>query len=145
MAEKKLVILAHKYSGESTVISVRLPKDMLEDVDKVASDAGRTRNDILVTAIEYALKNMEITIRSALIKCWWSHELLRSCFHQLSTNCAILCHSLTVFHAAHYTGGMKLIRTEIEQFMFNHKPDHVVINEPFLLLVHIHQWEEHKS
>ena len=60
MAEKKLVILAHKYSGESTVISVRLPKDMLEDVDKVASDAGRTRNDILVTAIEYALKNMEI-------------------------------------------------------------------------------------
>jgi len=61
MAEKKLVILAHKYSGESTVISVRLPKDMLEDVDKVASDAGRTRNDILVTAIEYALKNMEIT------------------------------------------------------------------------------------
>ena len=61
MAEKKLVILAHKYSGESSVISVRLPKDMLEDVDKVASDSGRTRNDILVTAIEYALNNMEIS------------------------------------------------------------------------------------
>lgn len=61
MAEKKLVILAHKYSGESSVISLRLPKDMLEDVDKVASDSGRTRNDILVTAIEYALNNMEIS------------------------------------------------------------------------------------
>ena len=41
--------------------------------------------------------------------------------------------------AARNTGGMKLIRTEIEQFVFNHKPDHVVINEPFLLLVRIHQ------
>lgn len=61
MAEKKLVILAHKYSGESSVISIRLPKDMLEDVDKVASDSGRTRNEILVTAIEYALNNMEIS------------------------------------------------------------------------------------
>lgn len=61
MAEKKLVILAHKYSGESTVISLRLPKDMLEDIDKVSADSGRTRNDILVTAIEYALNNMEIS------------------------------------------------------------------------------------
>ena len=61
MGEKKLVILAHKYSGESSVISIRLPKDMLEDVDKVASDSGRTRNEILVTAIEYALNNMEIS------------------------------------------------------------------------------------
>ena len=42
--------------------------------------------------------------------------------------------------AARITGSIILIRTEIKQFMFNHKPDYVVINEPFLVLVRIHQW-----
>lgn len=61
LPDKKLVILAHKYSGESAVISIRLPKGMLEDIDKISSESGRTRNEIVVTAIEYALNNLEIS------------------------------------------------------------------------------------
>ena len=61
MAEKKLVIRPHKYSGESTVISLRLPKEMLTVIDQVASDTGRTRNEILILSTEFALENMEIS------------------------------------------------------------------------------------
>lgn len=60
MEDKRLIIQAHKYSGESTVVSLRLPKDMLAEVDKVASETGRTRSEILSMSIEFALDHMEI-------------------------------------------------------------------------------------
>lgn len=60
MAERKLRIQPHRYGGESSVISLRLPKEMLTDIDRVASETGRTRNEILVLSMEYALENMEI-------------------------------------------------------------------------------------
>ena len=60
MAEKKLIIKPHKYGGETTVISMRLPKEMLSVIDRVATETGRTRNEILVMSLEYALENMEI-------------------------------------------------------------------------------------
>ncbi len=60
MAEKKLVIRPHKFGGETSVISLRLPKEMLAVIDQVATDTGRTRNEILVMSMEFALENMEI-------------------------------------------------------------------------------------
>ena len=60
MTEKKLVIRSHKYNGETSVTSMRLPKDMLAAVDAVAAETGRTRNEILLLIIEFALDNMQI-------------------------------------------------------------------------------------
>ena len=60
MVEKKLVIRPHKFWGETTVISLRLPKEMLAVIDQVAGDTGRTRNEILIMSMEFALDNMEI-------------------------------------------------------------------------------------
>ena len=60
MADKKLVIRPHKYIGETAVISLRLPKEMLSVIDQVATDTGRTRNEILVMSMEFALENMEV-------------------------------------------------------------------------------------
>ena len=39
---------------------MRVPKEMLRDIDMVASVTGRNRNEILTTSIEFALKHMEI-------------------------------------------------------------------------------------
>ena len=58
--EKKLIIQPQKYRGETSVISMRMPKDMLADVDAVAAQTGRTRNEILMRSIEFALEHMEI-------------------------------------------------------------------------------------
>lgn len=56
MGEKKLIIHPQKYTSESKVISMRLPVDMLVEVDRVARETGRTRNEIM----EFALENMII-------------------------------------------------------------------------------------
>ncbi|RHD24288.1 hypothetical protein DW802_01915 [Ruminococcus bromii] len=57
----KLKISPKKYTGETSVISMRLPKTMIKDLDNTAEMTGRTRNEILLICVEYALKNMEIT------------------------------------------------------------------------------------
>ncbi len=60
MEEPKLLITPKKYRGESTVISMRLPKDMLRDIDRAAKATGRTRNEILALGLEFALDHMEL-------------------------------------------------------------------------------------
>lgn len=60
MSEKKLIIQPHRYGNETSVISVRLPKDMLAVIDRVAAETGRTRNEIVVMSMEFALENLEI-------------------------------------------------------------------------------------
>lgn len=61
MDDKKLILTQKKYSGESTVISMRIFKNMLKDIDAVASKTGRTRNEVLSIALEFALKHLEVT------------------------------------------------------------------------------------
>ena len=47
MDEPRLEIPVKKYTGESAVISMRLPRDMLQEIDTIAADTGRTRNEVL--------------------------------------------------------------------------------------------------
>ena len=56
----KLIIPPKPYTAETTVISARLPKDMIADLDKVAKMTGRTRNEIMLMCLEFALKNLEV-------------------------------------------------------------------------------------
>lgn len=57
----KLRISPKKYNGDTSVISTRIPKKMLKDIDAVSGTTGRTRNEIMLMCLEYALNNMEIT------------------------------------------------------------------------------------
>lgn len=60
MSEPVLRIAPKKYSGETTVISMRLAKELVKDIDMVANMTGYNRNEILTKSLEFALKNMEI-------------------------------------------------------------------------------------
>ena len=60
MAEKKLVIASKKFRGESSVVSVRLPNELIRHLDTIAEETGRTRNELIQTCLEYALNNLEI-------------------------------------------------------------------------------------
>ncbi|QWT53063.1 CopG family transcriptional regulator [Eubacterium sp. MSJ-33] len=60
MAEKVLRIEAKRYREDSVVMSARIPKDMLQDIDFVAKESGRTRNEIVTMFLDFALKNTEI-------------------------------------------------------------------------------------
>ena len=63
MEKKKLIIQPHRYGGETTVISLRLPKEMQKVIDEAAAATGRTRNEIMVMSLEFALENMVIEER----------------------------------------------------------------------------------
>ena len=58
--EPKLVIPPKRYTGESVVISMRIPKDLLAALDTVAQETGRTRNELLTLGIEFALDHLVI-------------------------------------------------------------------------------------
>ena len=60
MNTPKLKITTKIYTDETAVISLRLPKDMIRDIDAVAKAVGRARNEILTMSLEFALENMEI-------------------------------------------------------------------------------------
>jgi predicted DNA-binding protein len=59
MNTPKFEIPVKKYTGASTVVSFRLPKDMLRDVDEVAAHTGRTRNEVLSLCVEFALEHLD--------------------------------------------------------------------------------------
>ncbi len=63
MAESKFQVTPKKYTGESTVVSLRLPKDMLRDIDAAAAKVGRTRNEFMSMSLEFALDHLEIEER----------------------------------------------------------------------------------
>ena len=61
MDEPVFLIRQKKYVGETMVVSMRIPKDMLADIDKAAEVSGRTRNEIISMSLEFALNHMKIT------------------------------------------------------------------------------------
>ena len=61
MSKPVLRIAPKKYSGETTIVSMRMAKDMLKDIDSIADTSGRNRNEILNMCLEFALNHMEIT------------------------------------------------------------------------------------
>ena len=60
MEDAKLIISPKRYADESQVLSVRMPKGMLKDLDAIAQKTGRTRNELIVMSIEFTLDHLEI-------------------------------------------------------------------------------------
>lgn len=46
--------------GKTSVVSARLPDAMIERLDEVAKQTGRTRNELIQMCIDFALENIEI-------------------------------------------------------------------------------------
>ena len=60
MERAKFEVTSKNYKGDSSVISLRLSNDLISRFDEIANETGRTRNEILSMALEYALSNVEI-------------------------------------------------------------------------------------
>lgn len=57
---KKLVIKPNKYGSKSSVVSARIPDEMLMQLEDLSAKTGKSRNELLVTMIEFALDNTEV-------------------------------------------------------------------------------------
>ena len=60
MSNEKLIISSKKYRGDSTVISIRLPDELVKKLDTIAEDSGRTRNEVIQKCLAFAVDNLEI-------------------------------------------------------------------------------------
>ena len=60
MSKEKLVISSKKYRGDSTVVSIRLPDELVKKLDEIAEETGRTRNEVIQKCLSYAVDNLEI-------------------------------------------------------------------------------------
>lgn len=60
MADKKLIITSRKYSGETSVVSARLPIEMIKSLDHAAKVTNRNRNEVIALCLEYALDNLTL-------------------------------------------------------------------------------------
>lgn len=65
MNKPTLRISPKKYGGETTIVSMRMAKDLLKDIDSVAAATGRNRNEILNLSLEFALNHMEIAMKES--------------------------------------------------------------------------------
>ena len=65
MEKPTLRIMPKKYAGETTIVSMRMSKDLLKEIDAVANATGRNRNEILTMRLEFALNHMEIVIKES--------------------------------------------------------------------------------
>lgn len=59
MAGKKLFIPSKRYKGDTSVVSARLPNELIKDLDRIAEKTGRNRNEIIMLCLEFAIDNLE--------------------------------------------------------------------------------------
>ena len=57
--EPKLVIKAQKYGSETVLLSIRLPKDMITELENVAKKTGRSRNEVINLCLDFALEHLD--------------------------------------------------------------------------------------
>lgn len=60
MAEDRFIIRARKVYGKNTVVSCRMPVEMVNRLDDIGTKTGRTRNELILRCVEFALDRLEI-------------------------------------------------------------------------------------
>lgn len=65
MEKPVLRITPKKYAGETTIVSMRMSKELLKDIDNIAKVTGRNRNEIMAMSLEFALNHMEIVMKES--------------------------------------------------------------------------------
>jgi len=60
VSDKKLVISAKKYTGESAVVSARIPLDLIRRIDDICDLTKRNKNEVIQMCLEFAVEHIEI-------------------------------------------------------------------------------------
>lgn len=58
--DKKLTVSVKKYNGETSVVSLRMPDELIKKIDQVSEKTGRTRNEIIIKCLDFAIENIVI-------------------------------------------------------------------------------------
>ena len=57
--ENKPIKIKRKYDDGNRVVSVRMREELLNELERIANAANRSRNEIINTILEHGVKNIE--------------------------------------------------------------------------------------
>ena len=61
MSDKdRFVVRTKKNYGTHSVVSCRMPDELIRKLDEISGKTGRTRNELIMRCVEYALDKIEI-------------------------------------------------------------------------------------
>jgi len=58
--DKKLKVSMKKYNGETSVVSLRMPNELIKKLDDVCEKTGRTKNELIIKCLDFALENIVV-------------------------------------------------------------------------------------
>ena len=59
MNDPKLIIQPKRYREATSVVSARIPNDMIRKLDETAEKTGYNRNEIISICLEFAIDHLE--------------------------------------------------------------------------------------
>lgn len=60
MSDEVLKIKERKYQGETEVVSARLPGELVRELNFIAKETGRSRNEIIEMCLTFAVNRVKI-------------------------------------------------------------------------------------
>lgn len=60
MNDEVLTIRERKFQGDTEVVSVRLPSELVKELNFVAKETGRSRNEIIELCLTFAVNRIKI-------------------------------------------------------------------------------------
>lgn len=58
--QEKFIVRSKKIYGENTVVSCRMPLELVKKLDDISNRTGRARNELILRCVEFALDKLEI-------------------------------------------------------------------------------------
>ena len=60
MTEEKFIIAPKSYRTDTTIVSARIPTDLVEKIEKLAKESNRNRNEMIQMLLTYAVDRAEV-------------------------------------------------------------------------------------
>lgn len=60
MNDEVLTIKERKYQGQTEVVSARLPSELIKELNFIAKETGRSRNEVIEMCLTFAVERVKI-------------------------------------------------------------------------------------
>lgn len=60
MNDEVLTIKERKYQGQTEVVSARLPSELVKELNFIAKETGRSRNEVIEMCLTFAVERVKI-------------------------------------------------------------------------------------
>ena len=67
--DKKFKVSIKQYTKGTSVVTLRLPNELIDKINIICKQTKRTRNNIIIKSLDFALNNIEIEEKRGDVIC----------------------------------------------------------------------------